>query len=151
MIKKRLFLIRMVSLLMVFVLATPIHVNASSLSEVAPRGSYYLDYYQAYCCPMGGGRVYVYFEVAGNDVMDDIGSLSITMYESVNNEDWYWVRTYQHDMFPGMLGHNDDVYKQHVEYYGIAGRYYKAYVCIWAGKNGGGDSRYFWTSAKKAT
>lgn len=29
-------------------------------------------------------------------------------------------------------------YCSYVSYQGAAGKYYKAYVCIWAGKNGGG-------------
>ena len=35
-------------------------------------------------------------------------------------------------------------------YNGTAGKYYKAYVCIWGGKDGDGDTRYFWTSAKNS-
>lgn len=50
-----------------------------------------------------------------------------------------------------MLGHDAIHYSSHVDYQGIAGRYYKAYVTIWAGKDGGGDTRYFWTSVKTAT
>lgn len=34
----------------------------------------------------------------------------------------------------------------YVSYQGIAGKYYKAYVCIWAGKNGSGDTRYMWAT-----
>jgi hypothetical protein len=50
-----------------------------------------------------------------------------------------------------MLGYNDYYHSAHVEYSGTIGRYYKAYVCVWAGQDGEGDSRYFWTSPVKAT
>jgi len=39
----------------------------------------------------------------------------------------------------------------HVEYAGTIGRYYKAQLAVWAGKDGDGDTRYFWTSSQKAT
>lgn len=148
---KHSMLIRLISLVLAIVLVTPVNAFAESLSEVQPRGSYYLSTYQAYVCPMGGGKINVYFEVCGTDYMDDVGVLSIEVYESVNNTDWYWVRTYQHFSYPGMLADNDFMHAGYVTYYGIAGRYYKAYVCVWAGKDGGGDTRYFWTSAKKAS
>jgi hypothetical protein len=50
-----------------------------------------------------------------------------------------------------MLGYNNYYHDGHVEYSGTIGRYYKAYVCVWAGKNGDGDTRYFWTPSEKAT
>lgn len=143
-------LLRVISFLLVFVLISPVNVFAESASQVQPRESYYLIEYQAYCYPIGAGRLNVYFEVIATGVMDEIGVLSIEIYESIDNSNWYWVRTIQHDTYPGMLVENDDVYGHYVTYSGIPGRYYKAYVCVWAGKNGGGDTRYFWTSSKKA-
>ena len=50
-----------------------------------------------------------------------------------------------------MLGHNTHFYGSHVDYQGVVGRYYKAYICIWSGKDGDGDTRYFWTGSTKAT
>ena len=148
---KRSIFTRLISLLMVFVLLTPLTAFAAeSETQVEPRGSYYLSGYQAYCCAMGGGKVNVYFEVYGTGVMDELGVLSIEIYESINGEDFYWMKTYLHDTYTWMLAYNDDAYAQHVTYYGIAGRYYKAYVCVWGGKDGEGDARYFWTSAKLA-
>lgn len=83
--------------------------------------------------------------------MDDIGTLSIQIYESKDNINWTWVDTYTNGDTPSMLGHNDYYYSGHVDYQGTIGRYYKAYVCIWAGRDGGGDTRYMWTQPKKAT
>ncbi|MBQ8833667.1 MAG: hypothetical protein IJ001_01915 [Oscillospiraceae bacterium] len=54
-------------------------------------------------------------------------------------------------MYSNMLYEDDYFYMDHVTYYnGKAGYWYKAYVCIWAGREGDGDTRYFWTSAKQA-
>ena len=87
--------------------------------------------------------------------MDELGALSIQLYEcstnSSNIDDWEWKTTFTYDSTPGMLSYNDDYHSGHVDYYGTAGKWYKAYVCIWGGEDGDGDTRYFWTSAKKAT
>ena len=61
---------------------------------------------------------------------------------------WTWKKTFTHDSTAGMLSYNDDFHTGHVTYNGVVGRYYKAYVCIWGGKDGQGDTRYFWTSVK---
>lgn len=148
--KRRSILLRVISLLLAFVLLSPVNVYAESMGQVQPRESEYLYYCHAYCHPIGAGRLNVYFEIGGNDVMDEIGVLYIEIYEAIDNSNFYWVRTIQYDSYPGMLAQNDDLYAQHVTYSGIPGRYYKAYVCFWAGKDGGGDYRYYWTSSIKA-
>ena len=83
--------------------------------------------------------------------MDEIGTLSVRLYESKDNETWELVETFHYTDFPDLLGYNNYHHTGHIEYNGTIGRYYKAYICVWAGENGTGDSRYFWTSAKKAT
>jgi hypothetical protein len=50
-----------------------------------------------------------------------------------------------------LLGYDKFYHSGHIEYAGTIGRYYKANVSVWAGKDGDGDTRYFWTSPKKAT
>lgn len=145
--KRRSIWIRAISLLLTLVLISPVNAYAESSTQVEARGSYYLSAYRSYCSSLGGGKVAICFEVRGTDYMDTIGVLTIEVYESINNVDWYWVRTYLHESYPGMLVEDDYMNMGYVTYYGIAGRYYKAYVCVWAGKNGGGDTRYFWTSS----
>lgn len=141
-------LLKIVALCLIFTLALPTHANASS---VEARASYYLDSYQAYVYPAGSGEIQVWFSVTGVDYMDDIGALSIEIYESVDNATWTYKKTFTHSDYSNMLKQDAICYMDHVSYQGVKGRYYKAYVCIWAGKDGGGDTRYFWTSAKKAT
>ena len=50
-----------------------------------------------------------------------------------------------------MLGYNDYYHSGHVDYQGVAGRYYRAMVSIWGGGMTIGDNRYFYTSSKLAT
>lgn len=132
----------------ILALALIFPVNAFA---VEPRASDYLEAYTAYLYPAGWGKIQVWFQVDGTGYMDEIGALTIYLYESQDNENWTWVETYQHDTDSGMLGYNNFYHDGHVEYKGTIGRYYKAYVCVWAGKDGDGDTRYFWTPSEKAT
>lgn len=143
-------------LALVLLIATPMHISTNANAVVIqPYASYYLDSYGAYVYPAGNSLVQVYFDAEGTGYMDEIGALSIQIYECSTNssdiDDWTWKDTFKHNSTDGMLSYNDDYHSGHVDYYGTAGKYYKAYVCIWGGKDGKGDTRYFWTSAKKAT
>lgn len=139
-----LFNITVVILIIAFVF--PVNIFA-----VEPRASDYLEAYSAYIYPAGWGKVQVWFSVDGTGDMDEIGSLEIYLYESTDNETWTWVKTFEHQDYSDMLGYNNYYHDGHVEYSGTIGRYYKAYVCVWAGKDGAGDTRYFWTPSEKAT
>lgn len=139
-------LINTIALCLVFTLATPIGVNAETVETITPRASYYLDAYNTYVCDMGNGRMEIWFDVMGTGDMDEIGVLSIYLYESMDNSSWRWVKTFQHENYSSMLAYNDWSHISCVSYQGIPGRYYKAYVCIWAGKDGDGDTRYMWAT-----
>lgn len=137
---------RIVSFLLIIALILPVSVMATE-----PRSSLYLHSYSAYIYPAGWGKVQVWFDIDGTGYMDEIGALQIQLYESKDNETWTWVDTFHYTDYPDMLGYNDYSHYGHVEYNGTIGRYYKAYVCVWAGKEGNGDNRYFWTPTVKAT
>lgn len=149
--KYRSSFLRFIALLLIITLFAPIGAQAATSESAQPYGSYYLSSYTAYIYPAGSGDIQVYFEVHGTNYMDELGCLSVSLYESTDNINWTWKKTFTHDTTSGMLGYNKFFHSGHVDYQGIAGRYYKAYVCIWGGDNGDGDTRYFWTSAKKAT
>ena len=142
--QKKTFFFRFTIFLLAIMLILPLGVSAAT----QPRASYYLDNYNAYVYLPGNGEVRVYFNVEGTGYMDEIGALSIKIYESTDNSTWTRVVTRTHDSTSGMLSYNDDYHSGYVSYNGVAGRYYKAYVCVWAGKDGDGDTRYFYTSAK---
>ena len=143
---KRSFISCLIVLLLVISMICP-----ASATEAESRASYYLSSYSAYVYPAGWGKVQVWVSVDGVDYMDEIGSLTIQLYESKDQETWTWVDTFHFTDYPDMLGYNTFHHTGHVEYSGTIGRYYKAYVSVWAGKDGEGDTRYFWTSSKKAT
>lgn len=150
--------IRIFTLLLTIMMILPCNAYASSsnvVDFVQPQASYYLSVYGAYVYPAGGSLIQVWFDAQGTGYMDELGALSIEIYEcssnSSNINNWTWKKTFTHDSTTGMLSYNDDYHSGHVNYYGTAGKWYKAYVCIWGGKNGDGDTRYFWTSARQAT
>ena len=138
--------LRLIAIVLVVVLLCPIEALA-----VESRASDYLNSYTAYIYPAGWGKIQVWFTVDGTGTMDEIGALSIQLYESRDNETWTWLKTYDYTDYSGMLGYNNFYHDGHVDYNGTIGRYYKAYVCIWGGKDGDGDTRYFWTPVERAT
>ena len=135
-------------LAIVLLFCTLVPINASAAEA---RASYYLSSYQAYVYPAGSGEIQVWFSVTGVNYMDDLGALSIEIYESKDNSSWTYKETFMHTDYSNMLKENAISHMDCVTYQGVKGRYYKAYVCIWAGKDGDGDTRYYWTSSKKAT
>ena len=142
-----------IALFLCFVLSSPVCVNAAGIEDnpVMPAASIYLDSYQGYVYPAGSGEIQVWFDVTGVDYMDELGALSIWLYESTDNTTWTQVEYFHYLDNPGMLKYNAISNMNHVTYQGIVGRYYRARICIWGGKDGEGDSRYLWTSPKKAT
>ena len=141
---------RLVALLLVLALAVPMGVSADTQATVQPRASDYLLSYNAYIYPAANGKIQAWFTVTGNYFLDSIGALHISIYESVDNVNWEWYKTYSHNDYPHFLSYNDNYHSGYVECQGVPGKYYKAYVCIWGGSDGDGDTRYFYTSAKKA-
>ena len=145
-IKRMNIAFRITALILAIVFILPVGVTATET-----RSSLYLNAYTAYIYPAGWGKIQVWFSVDGTGTMDEIGALEIRLYESKDNENWTWVKTFDYPDYSGMLGYNNYYHDGHIEYNGTIGRYYKAYVTIWAGKDGDGDARYFWTTPKKAT
>ena len=150
MFSKHNLFIRIIILILALTIIAPNGVCAAS-DVIEPRASYYLDSYNSYLYNAALGKIRVYFDVTGVHYMDEIGTLTIQIYESKDGTNWSWVETYNHDTTSGMLGYNKVYHSGYVTYSGTIGRYYKAYVCIWAGKDGDGDTRYYWTDIKKAT
>lgn len=144
--KKRAVLSIIIAIVFVFSMVSP-----ASATTIESKASDYLLSYSAYLYRAGWGKIQVWVSVTGENIMDEIGSLSIQLYESTDQENWTWVDTFQYINYPDMLGYNTFTYSGHIEYNGTIGRYYKAYICVWAGKDGQGDTRYFWTLPEKAT
>lgn len=143
--------VRIIAMLLAVVLVLPMGICTAKAEGIQPRGSYYLDSYSAYVYPAGSGKIQVYYSVMGVNYMDTLGTLTIRIYESKDNSNWTWVKSFTNDTTPSMIGYDVIYHSGHVDYQGVVGRYYKAYVSVWAGKDGDGDTRYFYTSSKKAT
>ena len=145
------FWIRLIAVALLVSLMIPVGANAATVESVQPRASDYLDSFNTYICAMGSGKLQIWYTVVGDTDMDEIGVLSIKLYESTDQTNWTRVKTYSHENYSSMLAEDDFFHSSYVSYNGVAGRYYKAYVCIWAGKNGSGDTRYMWTPVERAT
>ena len=138
-------LIKVIALFLVISMIAPASVNAATTDPVMPLASYYLDSYSAYVYVTSSGTVQVWFDVMGTGDIDEIGSLRIVLYESSDNANWTKVKTFLHESTSGMLFEDDYYVSSHVSWAnGSTSKYYKAYVCVYAGKNGSGDTRYFW-------
>lgn len=148
--KSKSLMYRALALLLAIICICPINVEA-----VEPRASAYLTSYNAYPYAPGGGKMQIWFTVKADGYMDDVGSLSIQIYScstnSTNDNDWSFVTSFNNGNTPSMLGHGVYYHSGHVECDATVGMWYKAYVCIYAGDQNGGDTRYFWTTAAKAT
>ena len=143
--------IKIIAIVLAISLASPIGAQAATPETVAPMASDYLAAYTAYICAMGGGDLEIWFEVVGTRTWADIGVLTVSLYESTDNSNFYWVKSFRFTDYPNMLWYNDSLCVDHVDYEGVPGRYYKAYVQIWAGPEDGGDTRYIWTPVERCT
>lgn len=150
---RRLYDIIILILILSFIL--PTGASAATSDEIMPLASNYLTSYTSYICAMGNGELQIWFRVTGTDDWADIGTLMIQLFESSTNTSsstWTWVETFTHDAYPEMLYHNTWNILSHVTYEGTPGKYYKAYVTIWAGdEDCNGDSRCIWTPVELCT
>ena len=143
--RKTSIILRAISLIIACSLFIPGTASATTIDSVQPYASKYLTSYSAYVYVTASGQVQVWFDVTGTGVMDEIGTLTIKLYESTDGANWTRVETFLHDSTSGMLFYGDDYISSHVSWSGgSTSKQYKAYVCVWAGKNGTGDTRYFW-------
>ena len=141
---KRSFIYKVISCILVifFVFQNP--VSAATVEPIQPRASDYLSGYSAYVYVTDSGEVQVWFDVMGTGWMDEIGALSILLYESSDGTNWTWVKTFRHEATEGMLFYDDYYVSSYVSCQGSKTKQYKANVGVWAGKDGDGDVRYFW-------
>ena len=139
-------LIKSVVVVLILSLLTPCSVMAATSEEIQPYASNYLTAYNTYICDMGNGEFQIWYEVLGKSIMDEIGVLSIELYEVNSDGSLTWIKTFMHTDYDSMLETNDNYIYSYVSYKGSSSKTYKAYVCIWAGKNGGGDTRYMWAT-----
>lgn len=136
-------IVLVLALCVFFFQTVPVSAVATD-NTVAPRASYYLNAYNTYICDLGNGEIQIWYEVAGTGFMDEIGVLSIELYEVNSDGSLTWLKTFLHEDYSSMLSYDDDYIYSYVSYKGSSSKTYKAQVCIWAGKDGDGDTRYMW-------
>lgn len=136
-------LAKIIALCLILSLALPITASAVD-NNTTPYASYYLNAYNTYICDLGNGNIQIWYEVAATGRMDEVGVLSIILYEVNSDGSLTRVKTFLHENYDSMLATNDNYIYSYVSYQGSSGKTYKAQVCFWAGKNGSGDTRYMW-------
>lgn len=150
--KRNRVFIKVIAAALAVILLTPVHAQAAVPETVSTMASAYLASYTAYICAMGNRELQIWYEVLGTRTQEYLGALTIYLYESTDNENWYWVKTFLHEDYDTMLAQNTYAHVNYVPYYeGIPGRYYKAYVGIWGGPDDCGDARYIWTPVEICT
>ena len=114
----------------------------SPAANAAIQASLYLSSYSAYIYPSGNGNMSIYYDVVGTGTMDEIGALSIRLQQKPSGSStWTTIQTYSYTNFSNMLGYNNYYHASSVSYSGISGFSYRAFITVWAGNDGSGDSR----------
>ena len=149
--RKHTVMLKFVACILVMAMMVPVSVSAATPETVMQPASDYLLFYTAYVCAMGNGDLEIWFEVTGVGTQEYLGVLTIYLYESTDNVNFYWVKTFMDTEYDTMLATNEWEHVDCVAYEGVAGRYYKAYVQIWGGPDDTGDTRYIWTPVERAT
>ena len=127
-----------------FVIVIILALLLSSAVFAAMDASQYLAYYNAYITK-SGNTIKVNFEVQGTRGMDYIGATEIYLYERANSSSsWSLVKTYLYTdpaYASSMMDINTTIKDDYVSYSGNSSYQYKAYVTVYAEKDGGSDSR----------
>lgn len=118
-------------------LSVPVYAeNGSTYSSV------FFCAYDSFLRNPSGTIIQIWFDVAGNGTMDEIGASSIVLERSSDGIQWTAVKTFLPENYPKMICENTGLACDYVVYSGYYGYYYRAYVELYA-KNGRGTG-YIW-------
>lgn len=125
---------------------------AVPVGAVDARSSLYLSYYRAWLTPVSGAKINVNVDVQAVSYMDNVGALSIKMYESSDGgATWDSDGTYASALYPELLVQDDYLYYDTaVVHQGTAGYKYYAVVTVYAGDSTGSDTREYQTTTVTA-
>ena len=138
---------RLLSGVFALVMISSLLCTAASASV---KSSAYLDAYRAVLTPKSNGVIVISADVSGAGYMPELGVKAIHVYESTNGVDFHWIRTYESDDYPEMMGSGTVFYEDLFTFQGVVGRYYYAKACVYAGESTGGDERYCNSAIKQA-
>lgn len=138
---------RLFTSIVTFCLICAMNVPTVAFAAVNPpadtHASNYIAGYFGYIAK-SGNTIQPVFSVSGTGMMEEIGATEIYLYESVDGVNYSMVKSYRDSNYPNMIAFNTSGHASYMTYEGNANYYYKAYVCVFACRNGGGDARYFW-------
>ena len=122
-------IIQLVAFFLILALITPLNVTGAE-NKIRPCASNYLTAYNTYICDKGNGLHEIWFEVMGTGDMDEIGTLSIMLYEVISVGSLKWVKTFLHEDYNTMLSYDDWYHCSYVTYQGSSSKTYKAFFYI---------------------
>jgi len=133
---------------MTFVFAIVMLVNTVFASEHGQRSSLYLDAYRAWLTPESGAIIDVTIHVQAVDDMDDVGALSVEMFESTDGgATWSRDGIYLSALHDELLEQDTYLYYDTpISHQGTAGYKYYAIVTVYAGDSTGSDSKTYNTT-----
>lgn len=106
------------------------------------RASLYFSRYSANIYIESKNSLSVCFDALGTSEMDQIGAKTIVLQEQTATSNWTTIKTYYVSDYPSMMGNKTTYYSGDVPYANcIPNASYRAVVTLWAGKDGGGDTR----------
>jgi len=140
--------LRNISCILIIALALS---SASVITVGAVPASDYIFTYNAGISKTGVSNIKIAFEICGTRTMDDIGATAIYLYES-SSSGWKLVQSFVHTQsaYSHIMDYDTFSHSASVTYAGTSGKQYYATVYLWAGRNGGGDSRSITTTAVTA-
>ena len=127
--------IRLVSLVMVAVMLLAVPVLAAE--EAVPRASRYIMSTCVYLYQNTSTEFEVWYEVVALDLMNELGAYSIRVQESTDGQNWTTVRSFYASDTPSMVREDAWCHNGYVTYNGIPGRYYRAYIILFAANSSG--------------
>ena len=114
----------------------------ASVAFASMTSSAYIDATSAYITK-SGSNINVYFLITGKNIMDEIGTTYIYLYEK-NGNTWSLVKTFDStdsNYSTAMLSTNTSIKSSHVTYTsGNSSKSYYAIVHFYAERNGGSDT-----------
>ncbi|WP_297871080.1 hypothetical protein [uncultured Oscillibacter sp.] len=138
---------RLLSGIFALVMISSLLCTAASASV---KSSAYLDAYRAMLTADPNGSMVITVDVTAVGRKPELGVKTIYVYESTDGKTFNWIRTYESEDYPEMMGSGIIFYEDVITFQGVIGRYYYAKAFVYAGDSTGGDERYCNTAIRQA-
>lgn len=114
-------------------------IPAFAEEEATPMASRYIMSTCVYLDQTATTQFRVWYEVIALGIMDEVGAYKIKVQDSTDGQNWTTVKTYIPSEYPSMVIEDDIGHTGFVVYTGaVTGRYYRAYIILYA-KNSSGE------------